>query len=91
MNYIMGLWVDDVRVPEEFYYEGNYVIWICVKSVDIAKHCIKVHEKGEEPLGLISLSCDVEDYSYQVGDCIELLKWLEETGRSYPIHIHSQN
>ena len=89
MNYIMGLWVDDVRAPEEFYYKGDYVIWICVKSVDIAKHCIKVHEKGEEPFGLISLDHDAGDFGPP--DYIKLLDWLEETGRSYPIRIHSQN
>lgn len=89
MNYIMGLWVDDVKAPEEFYYKGDYVVWICVKSVNIAKHCIKVHEKGEEPLGLISFGCDIEDCLPE--DYIKLLKWFEETGRSYPVHIHFQN
>lgn len=25
------------------------------------------------------------------GDYIKLLDWFEETGRNYPIHIHSMN
>ena len=31
------------------------------------------------------------DYVSDGGDYITILNWLEETGRSYPIHIHSMN
>ena len=32
-----------------------------------------------------------DDYAWNGGDYIKLLDWFEETGRNYPIRIHSQN
>lgn len=40
---------------------------------------------------LISIDHDAGDYSCDGGDYIKLLDWFEETGRNYPIHIHSAN
>ena len=40
---------------------------------------------------LIDIDHDAGDYAWDGGDYIKLLDWLEETGRSYPIRIHSQN
>ena len=40
---------------------------------------------------LIDIDHDAGDYASDDGDYIKLLDWLEETGRSYPIHIHSMN
>ena len=40
---------------------------------------------------LIDIDHDAGDYVSDGGDYIKLLDWLEETGRSYPIHIHSMN
>ena len=40
---------------------------------------------------VIDLDHDAEDYAADGGDYIEILNWLEETGRNYPIRIHSQN
>ncbi len=40
---------------------------------------------------LIDIDHDAGDYASDGGDYIKLLDWLEETGRSYPIHIHSMN
>ena len=31
------------------------------------------------------------DIDHDAGDYIKLLDWLEETGRNYPIRIHSMN
>ena len=42
-------------------------------------------------LSLIDIDYDAGDYASDGGDYIELLNWLEETGRNYPIHIHSMN
>lgn len=39
----------------------------------------------------IDIDHDAGDEASDGGDYIRLLDWLEETGRSYPIHIHSQN
>ena len=40
---------------------------------------------------LIDIDHDAGDYAFDGGDYIKLLDWLEETGRNYPIRIHSQN
>jgi hypothetical protein len=40
---------------------------------------------------VIDIDHDAGDYVDDGGDYIKLLDWLEETGRNYPIHIHSKN
>ena len=84
----MKLWIDDVRpAPEDS-------IWI--KSVNWAKETILFIE---DICNTYNLPCSIEldvdhdagDYAYDGGDYIKLLDWLEETSRSYPIHIHSMN
>ena len=40
---------------------------------------------------VIDIDHDAGDYANDGGDYIKLLNWLEETGRNYPIHIHSMN
>jgi hypothetical protein len=40
---------------------------------------------------LIDIDHDAGDYASDGGDYIRLLDWLEETGRNYPIRIHSAN
>ena len=40
---------------------------------------------------ILDLDHDAGDYVSDGGDYIRLLDWLEETGRNYPIRIHSQN
>lgn len=88
----MKLWVDDVRPAPDGY------IWC--KSVNETKDAISATEEYEEgaldsldyywleehdgPITLI-------DIDHDAGDYIKILDWLEETGRNYPIHIHSMN
>lgn len=80
----MRLWIDDIRPAPEGY------IWC--KSTDIAKSVILWYEMREiENIELIDIDHDAGDYAYDGGDYIKLLDWLEETGRNYPIRIHSQN
>lgn len=84
----MRLWVDDVRSAPE-----NY---IRCKSVNEAIAEIKYVEAavyfGEiDEIELIDIDHDAGDYVNDGGDYIKLLDWLEETGRNYPIHIHSAN
>ena len=45
----------------------------------------------EMTITLIDIDHDAGDYVKDGGDYIRLLDWLEETGRNYPIRIHSQN
>ena len=86
----MKLWIDDVRPAPEGY------VWC--KSVSEAKDTIRAeeHHKISFPdsayrIELIDIDHDAGDYVSQGGDYIKLLDWLEETGRNYPIHIHSMN
>lgn len=82
------LWVDDVRpAPDR--------LWWTARSVNEAKEFIQGFEKGlVKPFGpfdLIDIDHDAGDYAKDGGDFIKLLEWLEETGRNYPIKIHTMN
>lgn len=88
----MKLWVDDVRPAPDGY------LWC--KSVNEAKKLIEDAEiQTEVPrmidcdfrFSLLDLDHDAGDYASDGGDYIKLLDWLEETGRNYPIRIHSMN
>lgn len=82
----MKLWIDDVRPAPEGYF------WC--KSVNQAKGWIEASEAHLSSLAsfeLIDIDHDAGNYAYDGGDYIKLLDWLEETGRNYPIHIHSMN
>ena len=78
----MRLWIDDVRPAPTGY------IW--AKSVNQAKLDI-LDREDLVPFELLDLDHDSGDYFPDGGDYIKLLDWLEETGRNYPIRIHSQN
>ena len=84
----MKLWIDDVRTAPEGY------VW--AKTVNQAKSIIRI-EDGLKVTGcsdgveLIDIDHDAGDYSRFGGDYIRLFDWLEETGRNYPIRIHSMN
>ena len=87
----MKLWIDDVREPPDGYR------W--ARSVYEAKTIILDYEtmlraSGGKPryqIELIDMDHDAGDYAKDGGDYIKLLDWLEETGRNYPIFIHSMN
>lgn len=93
----LKLWVDDVRPAPEGYVQ--------CKSVNNAKSVIVKFENKNKyfaerewggrippiPLELIDIDHDAGEYADRGGDYIRLLDWLEETERSYPIRIHSQN
>jgi hypothetical protein len=84
----MKLWIDDVRPAPEGY------VWC--KTVDGAKKAILYSglyalKDESKVIELISIDHDAGDYAQYGGDYIRLLDWLEETGRNYPIHIHSMN
>ena len=81
----MKLWIDDVRPAPEGY------LWS--KSTNAAMGVIELDEDIGIPGGieLIDIDHDAGEFAYDGGDYIKLLDWLEETGRSYPIRIHSMN
>jgi hypothetical protein len=76
----MKLWIDDVRPAPEGY------TWI--KTVNFALTFISAFD-GE--IELIDIDHDAGDCAIYGGDYIKILDWLEETGRNYPIRIHSMN
>ena len=88
----MKLWIDDVRPAPVGY------VWC--RSVNEAKRkiysskttCVYMDGRSNGyKIELIDIDHDAGDYASDGGDYIKLLDWLEETGRSYPIHIHSMN
>lgn len=94
----MKLWIDDVRPAPDGY--------VPCKSVNETIETIEYLENaflkrtfynpntGEEKkikIELIDIDHDAGDYVSDGGDYIKLLDWLEETGRNYPIRIHSMN
>ena len=88
----MKLWIDDCRPAPEGYF------WIT--NVNEAKKRIKHWETlyHYNPIynsflliELIDIDHDAGCYVDEGGDYIKLLDWLEETGRNYPIRIHSMN
>ena len=87
----MKLWIDDVRPAPNGYRT--------VKSVNEAKEILLANElmykfsggKLYYNIELIDIDHDAGDYAKDGGDYIKLLDWFEETGRNYPIRIHSMN
>ena len=80
----MRLWVDDVRPAPEGY------IWCksVNKAIDLLSDLINF---GIDDVEVLDIDHDAGDYASDGGDYIRLLDWLEETGRGYPIRIHSAN
>lgn len=80
----LKIWVDDVRpAPNDYYW---------CKTVNSVKRLLcDAHITNCYDIAVIDLDHDAGDYAKEGGDYIKILDWLEETGRRYPIHIHSQN
>ena len=95
----MKIWVDDMRPAPNGY------VWC--NSVNDAINTIKMREARiknilqrytpsetrmkDLSIQVIDIDHDAGDFARDGGDYIRLLDWLEETGRNYPIKIHSQN
>ena len=95
----MKIWVDDVRPAPDGY------VW--KSSVNDTKNFIEYCEDvlawhitdteldklvtEEYKIEIIDIDHDAGDKVTSGGDFIEILNWMEETGRNYPIRIHSMN
>ena len=85
----MKIWVDDIRPAPDGYF-------LC-KTTNEVISTIEMMEFLEELrpdrkiIELIDLDHDAGDFASDGGDYINILNWFEETGRNYPIHIHSMN
>ena len=80
----LKIWVDDVRPAPNDYYWCKTVN--SVKRLLCDALIINCYD-----IAVIDLDHDAGDYAKEGGDYIKILDWLEETGRRYPIHIHSMN
>ena len=81
---MIKIWIDDIRTPPSD-------DWVWIKSVNAAKRYIFNTSSYGVAKIMLSVDHDAGDYVSDGGDYIKLLDWLEETGRNYPIHIHSMN
>jgi hypothetical protein len=83
---VLKLWLDDMRpAPDGF-------IWC--KTVEEAKAAIcvlELHATVNESNRITLIDTDHDAGDYGPPDYIKVLDWLEETGRNYPIRIHSMN
>ena len=92
----MKLWVDDVRPAPEGYI-WCHSVFRAMKEINIAENKIEEKEyfreniSDEDYIEIIDIDHDAGEYAQYGGDYINLLDWLEETGRNYPIRIHSMN
>ena len=77
----LKIWVDDIRVPTKEYFWTK-----TVKDTIIA-----IQEAECMGFDIVEISLDHDAGDYGPPDYIKVLDWLEETGRRYPIHIHSMN
>ena len=84
----MKIWIDDMRPPPNF--EFDHDTWYWAISVNSAINAIEYFEEWFR-VELIDIDHDAGDYAKDGGDYIKVLDWLEETGRNYPIRIHSMN
>ena len=88
----MKLWIDDVRPAPEGYVWCKSV-WEAQSTINYAEWFCKAYPntKHKSSIELIDIDHDAGDYASDGGDYIRLLDWFEETGRNYPIRIHSAN
>jgi hypothetical protein len=61
------------------------------KRHDIVAYRGALRIAGNRDIELIDIDHDAGVFACDGGDYIKLFDWLEETGRNYPIRIHSQN
>ena len=99
----MKLWIDDVRTAPAGYIWAKSVNEAKKSIIDYEMYCDGSLDtldfdwldflayNDPNTVELIDIDHDAGDYASDGGDYIKLLDWLEETGRNYPIRIHSQN
>lgn len=86
----MKLWIDDVR-PAPTGYMWLKTVNDAIRYIEIYGDYIDFDNNLVDLIEVIDIDHDAGDYACYGGDYIKLLDWLEETGRNYPIHIHSMN
>lgn len=88
----MKIWVDDIRPAPDGYMWCKSVAMAVERIWYLEALCASYPSaRMKYQIELIDMDHDAGEYAEAGGDYIELLEWLEETGRSYPIRIHSLN
>ena len=98
----MKLWVDDMRTAPPGYVWCQSVNQAKHKIETIERRINRLNEIQRErhldpsrwiniKIEIINIDHDAGEYANDGGDYICLLDWLEQTGRNYPICIHSMN
>ena len=95
----MKLWIDDLRPAPDKTYHWCKSVNDAKKTIEFIEETFGGHyfynpitkEEKRVTIDLIDIDHDSGDYVNDGGDYIRLLDWLEETGRNYPIRIHSMN
>lgn len=74
-------------------YKDNYESLRLYDKDNYERHILPIMKNRikDNSIELIDIDHDAGEYAKLGGDYIKLLDWLEETGRNYPIHIHSMN
>ena len=90
------LWVQSVLVAEAEIEKSERLVSLLKTVADVFESVCGEESSSRQmipkyTIELIDLDHDAGDYAACGGDYIKLLDWLEETGRNYPIRIHSQN
>ena len=80
--------IEDIEKDQQFFHDLAFKFLHSGNKV--AYHNVMAMCNNRE-IELIDIDHDAGDYASDGGDYIRLLDWLEETGRNYPIHIHSAN
>lgn len=85
----MKLWIDDIRVAPDGYFWCRSVNE-AISTIELVEY-LETLRPDKRIIEIINIDHDAGDFASEGGDYIKLLDWLEETGRNYPIHIHSMN
>lgn len=88
----MKIWVDDIRPAPDGYMWCKSVNTAMARIWYLEALCVLYpNARMKYQIELIDMDHDAGEYAEAGGDYIELFEWFEETGRSYPIRIHSMN
>ena len=82
----MKLWVDDVRPAPPGYRWARSVHEVIIHICQMTK------PGGVHNIEILDLDHDAGDWSWNGGDYIEILKWMERKGiNDIPIRLHTMN
>ena len=86
----MKIWLDDIR-PAPFGYQWCKSVNEAISEIETRE--LMVRKSGHDFYNVELIDCDHDlgNYASDGGDGIKLLDWLEATGRSYPIRLHTMN